>query len=176
MKLKTPRLILRPVTRADRDEMFAYSKDPAVGPPAGWKPHESLQETEEIIDGLFLKEKDSFAIVLRQTGCVVGTIGLVSDPKRSNDRTRMLGYSIAKSCWGKGLMTEAAKAVVSYGFEREKLELISAYCYPYNHRSVRVLEKCGFRYEGMLRRSEKLYNGQIWDELCYSITKDEYFE
>jgi putative acetyltransferase len=61
-------------------------------------------------------------------------------------------------------------AVLRFGFEELGLDLISAYCYPFNKRSQRVLEKCGFRYEGCLRLAEKRYDGKVLDNNCYAIT------
>ncbi len=71
-------------------------------------------------------------------------------------------------------MTEAAGAVVTYGFETMHLDLISATCYPFNVRSRRVLEKLGFRYEGTLAQAEKRYDGKVLDKDCYSLSKEAY--
>lgn len=83
----------------------------------------------------------------------------------------MLGYAMSEHYWGKGLMTEAAQAVIKYGFDERNLDLISAYCYPFNNRSRRVLEKNNFQYEGTLKQAEKLYNGNIYDNECYVLLK-----
>ena len=53
MQLETKRTILRPFTEADAPDLFAYAKDPRVGPIAGWKPHESVEESREIIRTVF---------------------------------------------------------------------------------------------------------------------------
>ena len=66
-------------------------------------------------------------------------------------------------------MTEAVRAVVRFGFDRMGLDLISATCYPDNPGSRRVLEKCGFQYEGTLQRAELLYNGEIKDHLHFCL-------
>lgn len=66
-------------------------------------------------------------------------------------------------------MTEALRAVTEYGFERMSLDLISATCYPDNARSRRVLEKCGFAYEGRLHRAELLWNGEVRDHLLFYL-------
>jgi putative acetyltransferase len=55
----------------------------------------------------------------------------------------MIGYAIGEDYWGKGFATEAVLAVLRFGFEELGLDLISAYCYPFNKRSQRVFEKCG---------------------------------
>ncbi len=169
MIIETERLILRPVTLRDADDIFEYASGPNVGVNAGWKPHEKIEETIDIINQLFLGKDDIFGIVLKESGKMIGTIGLVKDPKRENHRARMLGYAIGESYWGFGYTTEAAKAVVKYGFDVCRYALISAYRYPHNSRSGRVLEKCGFTYEGTLKQCEKLFNGDVLDNICYSL-------
>ena len=71
-------------------------------------------------------------------------------------------------------MTEAAKTVISFGFESLNTVLISIYHYPDNIRSKRVIEKCGFTFEGTLRLCSCLFNGKVYDNLCYSMTAQEY--
>ncbi len=174
MIITTNRLLLRPITDNDTSDIFTYSKEDHVGPNAGWKPHESIEETRNIMTQIFLGKDDVFGIVLQKTGKLIGTIGLVDDPKRENEESRMLGYAIGEEYWNNGYMTEAAQAVVKYGFEVLRLELISAYCYPHNQRSKRVLNKLSFRYEGTLSLCEKLYNGEIHDNECYAMKQSEW--
>ena len=83
----------------------------------------------------------------------------------------MIGYAMSEKYWNKGIMTEAVKEIIKYGFNDLKLELISAYCYPYNKSSKRVLQKNGFQYEGTLKQAEKTYDGRILDNECYSLLK-----
>lgn len=169
--LKTNRLILRPITTDDAADIFEYSKHPEVGPNAGWKPHDSIEETIVIMDLLFLKKPLIFGIVHAETGKLFGTIGLVDDPKRANNAVKMLGYACSRDFWGKGYMTEAAKAVVNYGFSLPDVDFISAYCYPDNAASRGVLIKCGFAYEGRLRACEVLFNGAVKDNECWILER-----
>lgn len=174
MNIVTERLLLRPVVESDDKDIFAYAQEPNVGPNAGWKPHESIEETREIMQQIFIGQENVFAIV--KDKLVIGTIGLVPDPKRDNERSMMLGYAISERFWGQGLMTEAARAVISYGFEQLELELIAAYCYPHNQRSQSVLRKCGFVHEGKLRQASRLYDGNLLDDLCYSLTPTDFVD
>ncbi len=171
MTLQTARLILRPITLEDAPAMFACSCGPEVGPAAGWKPHESPEETRQIIQEIFLDKEGIFGIVRREGGELIGSVGLTADPKRENERVRMLGYSLGREWWGCGYMTEAARAVVDYGFRTRELDLISAYCYPRNARSRRVLQKLGFIHEGTLRLCERLYTGEVLDDECYALLR-----
>lgn len=168
------RLILRPIYISDVDDVFEYSKRPMVGPKAGWKPHESKDETIEIMNMLFIDQETVWGIVPKETGKIIGSIGLIYDPKRENESVKMIGYAMSDLYWGNGYMTEAARAVIKHGFEQCGIDLISAYCYPENARSMRVIEKCGFVYEGTLRLAERLYNGEVKDNACYSLTLEQY--
>lgn len=170
-KIETERLVLRPVKESDAEDIFEYSKNPNVGIHAGWKPHENIGETREVMKHVFIDQEYVFGIVLRETGKMIGSIGLVPDPKRQNPRARMVGYAIGEEHWGRGYMTEAVRAMVRFGFGECALDLVSAYCYPQNGRSRKVLTKCGFQYEGLLRLAEERYDGTVLDNECYAITK-----
>ncbi len=175
MTLETERLILRTVRLHDAADIFEFSKNSNVGPNAGWKPHKSKRDSLRIMHSLFLDNMDIFGIVPKDIGKVIGTIGFAEDARRKVDGVKMLGYAIGEPYWGKGYVTEAALAVLKYGFEAQDLMLVSAYCYPGNTRSKRVLEKCGFTYEGLMRCAEKLIEGEVTDDLCFSITQQEFF-
>lgn len=165
--IETNRLILRPITVADAEDIFAYSKNENVGINAGWKPHANIEETREIMEIVFLNKENVFGIESKETGKLIGSIGLIADPKRQNSKVFMMGYAIGEEYWNKGYTTEAAQALIHYGFEVLNLDMVSAYCYPSNKRSKRVLEKCGFQYEGLLRLAEERYDGVVLDNECY---------
>jgi len=175
MRLETERLILRPVRMTDAEDMYAYSKDPHVGPNAGWQPHSCLSETKDIIRHVFLDRPGVWGICLKEEDKLIGTVGLTDDTKRANPNGLMLGYSLSKAHWGKGYMTEACRAVVAYGFDALRLDLISAYCFPHNHRSGNVLTKLGFAYEGRLRMATRMEDGRILDNDCYVLTSQKYY-
>jgi len=172
--LQTERLILRPLTESDDAAIFDYSKNPNVGQNAGWEPHKSIEETREIMKTVFLGKEGVFGIVLRETGKLFGSIGLVTDSKRENDKARMLGYAIGEDYWGHGYITEAALAVIEYGFNELKLDLISSYCFPFNERSKRVLEKLGLKYEGRLAQSDVRYDGVVLDNDCFALLANDH--
>lgn len=169
MNIETERLILRPIIESDAEDIYEYCRNINVGVHAGWKAHENMEDTREIMKLVFLDQEFVFGMVLKETGKLFGSIGLIPDPKRQNDKTRMLGYAIGENYWGKGYMTEAVRALLRFGFGELNLDLISAYCYPDNERSKKVLKKCGFRYEGQLSLAEKRYDGEVLDNECYAI-------
>lgn len=174
--LQTDRLILRRwLVPDDLNDFYEYAKDPDTGIHAGWKPHESIEESREILEMLANGKRD-WAVCERHSGKVIGSIGLSEDTKRHLDisECRELGYVLSKDYWGQGLMTEAVKEVLRFAFEKLGLNLVTVYHYPYNDRSRRVIEKAGFTYEGTLRMVRRRYDGVMLDSMCYSITKEEY--
>ena len=171
--LYTERLTIRPFQMRDLDAFFAYAKTPDVGPNAGWKPHANKEESARLLVD-FIEKDESWAITDRETGKLMGSIGLHEDQARGYRRARSLGYVLASECWGRGLATEAAKAVIAYAFDDLGADIVSVRHYPFNLRSKRVIEKCGFTYEGTLRRAVLLYDGSIQDCVCYSMLREEY--
>lgn len=173
----TERLCLTPWTDSEEDAqgLYDYAKDPDVGPRAGWKPHESVEESSEIIRELFLPH-DVWAIREKATDKIIGSIGLENDKRREGVNSKELGYSLAKDYWGKGYMTEAAKAVMDYGFEKFGLTVMAICTSPENKRSQRVIEKCGFKYEGCQRRGYHIYDDTDRDNLVFSILREEWEE
>lgn len=171
--LETDRLILSEWKKKDAADLYAYAKNPNVGPHAGWKPHESIRESRQIIKKLF-RPGGVWAIRDKENGRAIGTISFEEDRMRPGIKSKELGYSLDESYWGKGLMTEAAKEVIRYGFEELGLEMICICTGPENKRSQNVIRKCGFTYEGTLRKAYKVYDGSIRDVLCHSLQKEEY--
>jgi [ribosomal protein S5]-alanine N-acetyltransferase len=171
--IETNRLVLRDFDLSDLNDFFNYAKSAKVGPMAGWKPHESIDESEKILAS-FIESNDVWAIELKETHKVIGSIGLHIDSKRSNPNTRMLGYVLGEDYWGKGLMLEAVQALLNHGFNELNLDLISVYHFPFNTQSASVIRNAGFKYEGTLRQSTVHYDGRCLDSVLYSLTKDEY--
>ncbi|MPM31235.1 hypothetical protein SDC9_77789 [bioreactor metagenome] len=173
--LETNRLILREWRESDLDDYFEYAQNPNVGPNAGWKPYSDKSEALKMLK-TFIENDDLWAIVDKNLIKVIGSITLRNDEKRENTKTKMMGFVLSESYWGREIMLEAVKSVLQYGFEELKLELISVYHFPLNYQSKRVIEKAGFKFEGVLRDSFTNFNGLVYDDCCYSMKKSEYFE
>lgn len=174
-KIKTERLLLTEWTLSQEDieGLYEAAQDPKVGPPAGWKPHESKEESRNIIETLFVPHQ-VWAIREKETGRIIGSIGLEEDRRRDGVASRELGYWLRTDCWGKGYMTEAAKAVIDYAFSRLNLTILAICTGPENRRSQRVIEKCGFSYEGRQRKGYHIYDGSDRDNLLYSLLREEW--
>ncbi len=148
-RIETQRLILRPWRDEDLEDLYAYACIPGVGEMAGWNHHKSKEESQAILN-MFIDGRKTFAIELRETGQVVGSLGLEEmDPDPAPHLLgREIGYVLAKDQWGRGLMTEAVSAVIEYCFTVLQLDHLTCGHFLRNHRSERVIQKCGFRFFG----------------------------
>ena len=145
--IETERLILRPWHADDAQALYEYAKDPQIGPPAGWPPHSSVENSREIIRTVFALP-ETYAVCLKD-GTPIGSIGLKL--KGSTDMTDRedeceLGYWIGKPFWGQGLIPEAARAVLRHAFEELGMGAVWCGYYEGNEKSKRVQEKLGFVY------------------------------
>ena len=173
--IETERLILTEWKKSDAPDLYAYAQNPNVGPHAGWKPHADAKESKAIIKQIFLPNQ-VWAIRDKPTQKVIGSIGFEPDRFRPEIKSKELGYSLSEEFWGRGIMTEAAKAVIRYGFRDLRLDMICICTGPENKRSQSVIKKCGFTYEGTLRKAYRIYDGSLRDVLCHSLLKEEYEE
>lgn len=171
--METDRLILRKWVESDLDDLYEYAKTPGVGPMAGWEPHESKAESYEILQMFINSKNDDWALVDKRSGKVIGSIGCRPDVSRKYSKAGNIGYVLAKPYWGKGIMPEVVNRILEYYFTETDLEIISVTHGSHNPNSKRVIEKCGFVYEGTLRKA-LLYRGEVKDSLLYSITKSEW--
>lgn len=151
--VETERLILRKMRMSDASDVYRYAKDPEVARHVLWEAHRSLWETRDYIRFLIYQYRNgdpgSWAITLRETGRVIGTIGYMN--YHADNATVEVGYSLSREHWGKGLMTEALDAVIGETFRVLKLHRIEAMHFTDNPASGRVMEKCGMRHEGHMR-------------------------
>ena len=175
-ELETERLILRSMRLDDAEAMHAYASDPEVTRYVLWDTHRSIEDSESFLrlvtEGYARGDFGGWGIVLREDGAFVGTCGLDAGYAPEHARAE-LGYVLSREHWGKGLMTEAVRAVIAFGFEQLSLNRIEARCIAENTASVRVMEKAGMTYEGTLREREFI-KGAYRDIKLYSILRREY--
>lgn len=157
MILETERLILRPWEEGDAAELYRYASDPRVGPSAGWPPHTSVENSREIIKNV-LSAPETYAVVLKETGLPVGSIGFHRNDLASKDDEYELGYWIGVPYWGRGLIPEAGREMLRHAFEDLGLERVWCGYYDGNGKSKRVQEKLGFIYQWT---TEDLYVPQL---------------
>ena len=149
MVLETERLILRRWEDSDAEDMYKYASDPDVGPIAGWPPHQSVEESLDVIRNV-LNGKEAYALCLKEDGKAIGAIELKlnghNDLSDRDDECE-LGYWIGKAFWGQGLMPEAAMEMLRHAFEDCGMQKVWVGYYEGNTKSKRVQEKCRFRYQ-----------------------------
>lgn len=164
----TDRLILRPFKQADLADFYAYASVPGVGEKAGWSHHRDLAETNKILQQ-FISEDKTFAICERQSGRVIGSIGVEKYGRKSLPELdklaalagRELGFVLSKTYWNQGLMTEAVQAVIDYLFNELQLDFLVCSYFTTNQASRRVQEKCGFVHIGQIHIPTQLGDIQV---------------
>ena len=151
MVLETNRLLLRSWCEADAEECFRYASDPRVGPSAGWPVHTSVENSRRIIRDV-LMAPETYAIVLKESGLPIGSIGLHHNDLAEKDDEAELGYWLGVPYWGRGLVPEAARELLRHAFEDLKLQRVWCGYYDGNEKSKRVQEKLGFAYQWTTER------------------------
>ena len=170
MTLETTRLLLRAWSRDDAPALYALARDPDVGPRTGWEVHRSEAHSAEIIRGV-LSGAEMYAVVMRLTERIIGSIGLNPAKERPDDG-RELGYWIGKPYWGCGFAPEAAREMLRRGFESLGCGEIWCGHFDFNAQSKRVIEKCGFHY--MTTRIKAYADGVEHRTLMYRLTREEW--
>lgn len=167
--LKTERLILRPMTEDDIEDVFEMRRDDRIMRFIR-EPVLSRKEAEDwinLISSRWAKDEIGFCSVFeKRSGKFAGWCGLWQ-LKENNEIE--VGYAMVREFWGKGFASEAARAFLEYGFEKLNLEKIVAVARPENAGSRRVMEKIGMRFD---------YIGRFYDRelVHYSIDKAGYMK
>ena len=149
MKLVGERIAIRNLKLSDIDAYYIYGSDQLVGPQAGWKPFPNLNVAKNVLSG-HIVNKETFAIVNKQNDYLIGTISLYNTALRKYNKAKSLGFSLSSKYWNKGIMTEAVKLMIEYAFTKTDCEILEVGHHSDNYASKRVIEKCGFNYDGRL--------------------------
>lgn len=166
---------LREQQEKDVANFFKYYTDPEVNKYILTEVPQSLEEARRELyywrncyynnDGIY------FAIADKKNDEMIGSIGLTS--QNNYHRRIELSYDMAKEYWRRGIMTKATLAIIKYGFKNLGINRIEAVTSIYNEASVRLLEKCGFKYEGCLRQ-HRYHRGKLVDVYMFSILREEF--
>ena len=148
--LETERLHLRPIEESDLQDFHEIVSLPEIAQVSGWDAMKNLEESREFLKS-HIEKKESFALVLRENGKMVGTFSVQGRPWTMYPidhslRGREFGFDLNRDYWGKGLMPEAIQAVTAYCFETLHYDFLTCGHFLRNSRSARVIEKCGFRF------------------------------
>jgi [ribosomal protein S5]-alanine N-acetyltransferase len=175
--LETERLILRPVTPDDAQAVFDYASNPNVTRFTIFETHRTIDDSRWfVIDNVrsrySAQEPDPLAITLKsEPERMIGALGAhwVSPP----NGTMEMGYAIGEPYWGRGIVVEAARALMRFVFTEYAVERFQARVIAGNDASERVLAKLGFTREGTLRSS--LFRRGAWHDLImYSLLRREW--
>ncbi len=174
-ELETERLLLRRVVESDVNEVFALRSNAEtmqyIPRPLVTSNEEALEHIRMIEDKIVADEGINWAITLKGNSKLLGIIGhyrIKPEHYRSE-----IGYMLLPDYQGKGIVTEAIKKVVDYGFDQMNLHSIEAIIDPANTASAMVLEKNGFVKEAHLRENE-CYNGKFLDTVIYGLLESEF--
>ncbi|MBE5787089.1 MAG: GNAT family N-acetyltransferase [Clostridiales bacterium] len=173
-ELETERLRLRPLRMSDARDMYAYARDPQVSRHVLWDAHENLGQSRQFLRASIRQYRmgmpGSFAIELKSSGRMIGTIGFMW--VNAEHRSAEVGYSLGREYWNKGLMTEALRAVIGFGFDTMRLHRIEAQHDVANPASGRVMAHVGMVQEGILRH-RVMNKGKYVDVAVYAILESD---
>ncbi|WP_054027731.1 GNAT family N-acetyltransferase [Bacillus sp. FJAT-28004] len=174
MIIETDRLMIRDFVTKDFDDIHVYASDPFVVKYMLWGPN-SKDDTQNYLSMVTEMQKQEprlgyeFAVVMKENNQLIGGCGIhVCGPSQGE-----LGYCFNQAYWGSGFATEAADALLQFGFRELGLHRIYATCRPDNLGSAKVLQKIGMKYEGHIREHMR-HNGKWHDSYQYSILENEY--
>jgi RimJ/RimL family protein N-acetyltransferase len=172
-QIQTARLLLRGYTEADIPDLVTLLAAREVVAMTLRIPHPyTEQHAIEFVENSQEGDDARFAIVLRESGRLCGGIGLRVEPQHEHAE---LGYWIGVPYWGNGYASEAAEAVVRFGFEELRLHRMVASVFAGNEASKRILLKLGMRYEGCLREHYVKW-GEFLDSELYALLANEWRE
>ena len=176
MEFHTDRLLLREFVTADWPAVLAYQRDPRYLQYYDW-PDRTPGDAQRFVQ-MFLEQQDEqprrkfqLAVVLKAGGQLIGNCGIRQ--ASAGAREADLGYELSPDHWGHGYATEAACAIVQFGFAELRVHRIWAWCIADNTASARLLERLGTKLEGRLREKE-YFKGRWWDTLVYGILENEW--
>lgn len=172
--LETTRLILRKWRNNDVSDLFEIMRNSSVLM-GGWEPHSNINFSIEVLNE-YIESDERWAVELKDSRKVIGAIRVYPDNNRGKFFAKYINYVLSEDYWDKGYITEAVNRIIKYLFEEMNIDLLSAFHYPDNIKSKRILENCGFEYEVTIEQGCQRFDGQVFDAICYSILKSDYYK
>lgn len=178
LPIETKRLLLRKYEDKDLLDIIEYSSDPDfwLARNLDWKPTEkgvrSYWENQRDIEPEFDPEWLALVIQLKHPDKVIGNAG-IGVIKTGEQKQGTIGWLVGSAYQRKGYATDAANALLSFGFLEMKLHRISARTGRDNTRSWRLMERIGMRREAHFRQSH-MVKGEWRDEFVYAILAEEW--
>ncbi|MBE6538633.1 MAG: GNAT family N-acetyltransferase [Ruminococcaceae bacterium] len=175
--IETERLLLRRMRADDAEDMYEYASDSEVTRYLTWFPHPDSRYTRDYLEYLGTRYRvgDFFdwAITLKESGKMIGTCGFTSFDY-TNDSAEM-GYVLNPKYRGQGIVPEALRAVLDFGFGNLALHRAEAKFIEGNEASRRVMEKVGMKFEG-IKRGGMLIKGEYRDIGICAVLRDEFYK
>jgi len=175
-EIETDRLILRPLNMDMVDDIFQYAQIPIVSRYVPWEPHKTIQDTKDFIATMKLNHSNHegkiffvWGIINQNTGKTIGTI----DFKQPSPHIGQIDYALSPDYWRKGIMTEAAKGVLSWAKQQlPEVKRYQSFSVAENIGSIKVMEKIGLRFEG-IRRKQIFFKNEFKD-MAYCAAVDNF--
>lgn len=177
LNLSTPRLILRPIDKADAQAVFNYRSDAETNRYQGWIP----QTAEDVVN--FIEKRVSptlnvqgtwfqLVIIKKTSNELIGDIGLhFFDPENQQVE---IGFTLDKKHQKQGYATEAVSEIIRFLFQDLNKHRITASIDPHNVNSIKLVERLGFRKEAHFRESI-FQDGKWLDDLVYAMLKQDWY-
>lgn len=169
-ELTTSRLLLRGLKEPDAPEILRLRSDPAVmrfiPKPLATRKEEALMMVHDLHNAALHGDSILWGITVKGSDKVMGYIGFWRILKEHHRAE--IGYALHPDLWGQGLMTEALKAILHYGFHSMRLHSVEAGVKPDNTASIQVLVRNGFALEGHFKENYRV-NGVFVDSMVYSL-------
>ena len=179
-EIRTKRLILRQPSMKDAEWYFEHFSRPEVvwggGGPAPKDMRTAREELRKYLVDLYRKRQGfRWIITIKGEGRPIGSLGFYKWAPSASYQAEM-GYDLAREHWGKGIMTEAMKAVIDFGFEKMELNRIEVFIMPRNKRSIKLIKNLGFKREGLLRQRYFDEFGNYADDVLFSMLRADWKE
>lgn len=165
-RMKNTEVTLRKLKLSDKSQLAELANNKKIWDNVrDYFPHPYSEKNAEEFIQLRSKNDTEEIFAIESNGELCGMVGLIPQ-KDVYRKSAEIGYWIGEPYWGQGIATRAVGLILSYGFEDQKLIRLYAGVFEYNVASMKVLEKNGFRKEGISKKA--IYkNGKIWDEHRY---------
>lgn len=174
--VETKRLLLRKIQESDASDMFEYASDLKTIEWLTFPRHESVEDSLKVIQDFFLKRVENgipsgYCLVLKENNKMIGTCDFAQILRFDSAE---IGYVLNRQYWNQGYMSEACLKLIEMSFDYVGLRRLEILHSVHNIASQRVIEKCGFVYEGLKRKYAPNSKGEYYDHKCYSLLKEEY--
>lgn len=176
--LETPRLLLREIMPADSGGIFAIRSDYEVTRLNIGAAYTEREQADELIEQMRRCYEDRreirWGITLKEEGEKAPVIGMVGfNHWHQIDRRASIGFDLVRAFWRRGIMGEAVREILRFGFTEMDLNRIEADTSAENAASIRLLESCGFRQEGT-QREQYFDEGAFHDLFLYGLLRREW--